>query len=59
MNFSGNKKYCCCASHQATLFLTAWNVRISYLMKYHAIKTYGGVEVYIHVFLTPALDESG
>jgi hypothetical protein len=27
-----------------------------YLTKHHAIKTYGGVEVYLHSFLTEILD---
>jgi hypothetical protein len=28
------------------------------LTKHHAIKTYWGVEVYLHAFLTSALDEA-
>jgi len=29
-----------------------------YLSKHHAMTTYWGVEIYLHVFLTPALDGS-
>jgi hypothetical protein len=30
-----------------------------YLNKHHTVKTYGGVEIYLHAFLNSALDGGG